>query len=277
MHFQLKYFEYSSAFTFIRSHDTMIRKGLVALVTGGASGLGKATVQRLAKEGNKVILCDLPSSAGAEVAAALGNDVKFVPADVYSEQDVTNLVNVTKETFGKLNVVVNCAGNAVAYKTYNFLKKKPHVLDDFERIMKVNAIGTFNVTRLAVGLIGENELDTDSQRGVIINVASFAAFEGHSGQVAYAASKGAVAAMTLPLARDFSSEGIRVVCIAPGLFDTPLLSIIPEKVRVFFSKLALSPQRLGKPEEFASLVQSVIENPFLNGTVIRLDGGLRMM
>lgn len=255
----------------------MICKNLVALVTGGASGLGQATVRRLVKEGGKVVICDLPSSAGAKVASELGDAVKFVPGDVYSEQDVMNVVNETKQTFGKLNVLVNCAGSAVAYKTYNFLKGVPHELHDFERILKVNTVGTFNVIRLSVALMAQNEFDPENQKGLIVNVASFAAFEGHSGQVAYAASKGAVASMTLPLARDLGTEGIRVVCIAPGLFDTPLLSIIPEKVRLFFGRLAQSPQRLGKPDEFAMTVQHVIENPFINGSIIRVDGGMRMM
>lgn len=255
----------------------MICKGLVALVTGGASGLGQATVRRLVKEGNKVIICDLPSSAGAEVANELGNDVKFVPTDVFSEVDVENALKVTQETFGKLNVVVNCAGISVAYKTYNFNSSRAHELDDFLRVMKVNAVGTFNVTRLSARLLNLNEADENNQKGLVINTSSFAADDGQEGQVAYAASKGAVASMTMPLARDFSSAGIRVCCISPGLFDTPLLSILPDKVRVFFSKLVICPQRLGKPDEYAMLVKHIIENPYLNGTVIKLDGGLRII
>ncbi|XKL65460.1 hypothetical protein PGB90_008880 [Kerria lacca] len=255
----------------------MILKNLVALVTGGASGLGKATVKKLISEGNKVVLCDLPSSAGAEIAVEYQDDCVFVPTDVSSENDVSNALSITKEKFGKLNVVVNCAGTSVAFKTYNFVSKRPHALDDFVRILTVNTVGTFNVIRLAVALIGENQLNEENEKGVIINTASFAAYDGHQGQIAYAASKAAIAGMTLPLARDLGTEGIRVCAIAPGLFDTPLLSAIPEKVRIFFSRLAISPQRMGKPEEFAMLVQHIIENPFLNGTVIRLDAGLRMI
>lgn len=255
----------------------MIFKGLVALVTGGASGLGQATVRRLVKEGNKVVLCDLSSSSGAEIATELGDDVKFVPTDVFNETDVKNAIELTEKTFGRLNLVVNCAGISVAFKTYNFNTNRAHELDDFLRVLKVNTVGTFNVIRLAVGLINKNEVDENNQKGVIINTSSFAADDGQEGQIAYAASKAAISGMTLPLARDFSSVGIRVCCIAPGLFDTPLLSILPDKVRIFFSKLVLSPQRLGKPEEYALFVQHIVENPYLNGCVLKLDGGLRLI
>lgn len=255
----------------------MICKGLVALITGGASGLGKATVERLVKEGNKVVIYDLPSSKGEEIAQTLGNDVKFVPGDVCSTDEVQNALKVTKEKFGKLNVIVNCAGTSVAFRTFNFLKKHAHELNDFERVLKVNTLGTFNVIRLGVGLMGENTPDVEDQRGVIINTSSFAAYDGVSGQVAYAASKAAVAGMTLPLARDMASAGIRVCAIAPGVCDTPLLSELPSKVKIFLSRSAIFPNRLGKPEEFAQLVQHIVENSFLNGTVIKLDGGLRIV
>ena len=183
---------------------------------------------------------------------------------------------MTKEKFGKLDVVVNAAGIAVAYKVYNFNKKVAHGLDDFTKVITVNTIGTFNVIRLAVGLIGENTPNVDGQRGVIVNTASVAAYDGQMGQSAYSASKGAIVGMTLPLARDLSSQGIRVVTIAPGLFDTPLLQSLPDKVRSYLAKSIPFPQRLGTPDEYAQLVQSIVENPLLNGETIRLDGALRM-
>ncbi|XP_050295256.1 3-hydroxyacyl-CoA dehydrogenase type-2 [Anthonomus grandis grandis] len=252
-------------------------KGAVSLVTGGGSGLGKATVERLVSQGAKVVLCDLPNSKGAEVAKALGDDkTLFVPVNITSENDVQNALNVTKEKFGKLNHVVNCAGIGVAFKTYNFKKKQPHLLEDFSKVIQVNTIGTFNVIRLSVGLIGENEPDSNGERGVVINTASIAAYEGQMGQAAYAASKGAVVGMTLPIARDLASEGIRVVTIAPGLFKTPLLANLPEKVIAFLERSVPFPSRLGHPEEYAQLVEAIIQNPMLNGETIRLDGGLRM-
>ncbi|XP_063228372.1 3-hydroxyacyl-CoA dehydrogenase type-2 [Bacillus rossius redtenbacheri] len=254
-----------------------VLKNVVALVTGGASGLGHATVERIARLGGRVVLCDLPTSAGEKAAGALGDSVVFAPTDVTSEKDVTNAVQMAKDKFGSLNAVVNCAGIGIAFKTYNFNKKVPHKLEDFTRVLMVNTVGTFNVTRLSLGLMGENAPDEDGQRGVVVNTASVAAFEGQMGQVAYSASKGAIVGMTLPMARDLASHGIRVCTVAPGLFDTPLLASLPDKVRSFLAKNIPFPQRLGKPEEFAHLVQAVIENPLLNGEVIRLDGALRMM
>lgn len=183
---------------------------------------------------------------------------------------------MAKEKFGKLNVTVNCAGTAIAHKTYNFNKNIPHQLDDFTKVLMVNTVGTFNVIRLAVELMSQNEPNEDGQRGVIVNTASVAAFDGQIGQAAYSASKAAIVGMTLPIARDLSTHGIRIVTIAPGLFDTPLLSQLPDKVRKFLEATIPFPQRLGKPEEFAQFVQSVVENPLLNGETIRLDGGLRM-
>lgn len=251
-------------------------KGVVGLVTGAASGLGKATAEHFIKQGGKAIVCDLPTSQGKQVASDLGPNSIFAPVDVTSEEDVLNALNITKEKFGRLDVVVNCAGIGIAYKIYNFNKKLPHKLEDFEKVIKVNLIGSFNVTRLAVGLIGENPPDEDGQRGVVIHTASVAAYEGQMGQTAYSASKGGIVGMTLPMARDLASQGIRVCSIAPGLFDTPLLSALPDKVRSFLAKTIPNPQRLGRPEEFAMLVESIIKNPLLNGEVIRLDGALRM-
>ncbi|GLH14337.1 hypothetical protein R5R35_011688 [Gryllus longicercus] len=251
-------------------------KNIVGLVTGGASGLGLATVQRIVREGGRAVICDLPNSKGNDEAKKLGNQAVFVPVDVTSEDEVKTALQVTKDTFGYLNVAVNCAGIGVAFKTYNFNKELPHKLEDFSRVLMINTVGTFNVTRLAVGLIGKNEPNKDGERGVVVNTASVAAFDGQMGQAAYAASKGAIVSMTLPLARDLASQGIRVCTIAPGLFDTPLLQALPDKVRSFLARTIPFPPRLGDPDEYALLVQSIIVNPLLNGEVIRLDGALRM-
>lgn len=196
---------------------------------------------------------------------------------VTSEADVSKALQATKEKFGRLDVSVNCAGTAVAFKTYNFNKKLPHKLEDFARVLTVNTIGTFNVIRLSAGLMGDNEPNQDGQRGVIVNTASVAAYDGQIGQAAYAASKAAVVGMTLPIARDLSSQGIRICTIAPGLFDTPMLQSLPEKVRAFLAKTVPFPQRLGDPKEYAQLVESIVDNPLMNGETIRLDGALRMM
>ncbi|XP_046542966.1 3-hydroxyacyl-CoA dehydrogenase type-2-like [Haliotis rubra] len=252
-------------------------KGLVGLVTGGASGLGRATVERFVRQGARVVLCDLPSSDGEEVAKKLGDNCVFAPTNVTSEADVKNALSIAQSKFGGLNVAVNCAGIGVAFQTYNFKSGTPHDLDDFKRVLEVNAAGTFNVIRLAVGLIDKNEPNADNQRGVIINTASVAAFDGQKGQVAYSASKGAIVGMTLPIARDLARRGIRVCTIAPGLFDTPLLAGLPEKVRNHLASTIPFPSRLGDPDEYAHFAQSIVENPLMNGEVIRVDGALRMM
>lgn len=246
------------------------------MVTGGASGLGRATVERFARAGSKVVLGDLGTSEGEKVAKELGDNVVFVPLDVSSENDVQQALEVAKSKFGRLDVAVNCAGIAVAFKTYNFNKQLPHKLEDFTKVITVNTIGSFNVIRLSAGLMGQNEPNQDGQRGVIINTASVAAFDGQIGQAAYAASKAAVVGMTLPIARDLSTQGIRIMTIAPGLFDTPLLQKLPDKVREFLAKTIPFPQRLGHPDEYAQLVESIVDNPLLNGEVIRIDGALRM-
>jgi len=251
-------------------------KGLVTLVTGGASGLGRATTERLIRNGAKVVICDLPNSEGAKLSQSLGDNCLFAPVDVTSDSDVAKALEMTKDKFQKLDVAVNCAGIGVAFKTYNFNKQLPHKLEDFLRVLTVNTGGTFNVIRLAVGLMGQNEPNKDGQRGVVINTASVAAYDGQMGQAAYAASKGAIVGMTLPIARDLALQGIRVVTIAPGLFETPLLAGLPEKVKNFLAKTVTFPQRLGNPDEYAMLVESIIGNPMLNGEVIRLDGALRM-
>ncbi|KFM70348.1 3-hydroxyacyl-CoA dehydrogenase type-2, partial [Stegodyphus mimosarum] len=240
-------------------------KGLVALVTGAGSGLGEATARRLVKNGASVVICDLPSSNGQKIAEELGEKCAFAPIDVTKESDVQEALKITKTRFRKLDIAVNCAGIGIASKTYNFKKDVPHSLEDFMKVVTVNTIGTFNIIRLAVGLMGKNQPDEDGQKGVIINTSSVAAFDGQRGQVAYSASKGGIVGMTLPLARDLAVEGIRCCAIAPGLFDTPLLRGLPEKVRQELAKDVPFPQRLGKPDEYAHLVQSIIENPMLNG------------
>ncbi|XP_058802411.1 3-hydroxyacyl-CoA dehydrogenase type-2-like [Phymastichus coffea] len=251
-------------------------KNTVALVTGGASGLGRGTVERFVKHGAKVIIGDLPTSKGADVANELGDNAIFAPMNVTSDEDIQEALKLAKDKFGRLDVLVNAAGIAVAYKTYNSLKKTCHTLEDFEKVIKVNTIGTFNAIRLSVAMMCDNQPNKDGQRGVIINTASVAAYDGQIGQAAYSASKGAIVGMTLPIARDLSRDGIRVVTIAPGLFNTPLLAGLPEKVRIFLAKSIPFPQRLGEPDEYAALAQHIVENPMINGETIRIDGALRM-
>jgi 3-hydroxyacyl-CoA dehydrogenase/3-hydroxy-2-methylbutyryl-CoA dehydrogenase len=252
-------------------------KNVVGLVTGGASGLGKATVERFIREGARVTLVDLPTSKGHEVAKELGEErCLFVPANVCQEDDIKSALEATREKYGRLDAAVSCAGIGVAFKTYNFNKNNPHSLEDFIKVQMVNTVGTFNVIRLSVGLIGQNEPDDDGQRGVVINTASVAAYEGQMGQAAYSASKGAIVGMTLPIARDLASQGIRCVTIAPGLFDTPLLASLPEKVRAFLAKTVPNPSRLAYPDEYAHLAQHIVCNKMINGEVIRIDGALRM-
>ncbi|XP_075434615.1 3-hydroxyacyl-CoA dehydrogenase type-2 [Ascaphus truei] len=251
-------------------------KGMVGVVSGGASGLGRATVERLLLHGASAIILDLPTSEGSSVAQSLGKQCAFAPTDVTSESDVKSALALAREKFGRVDIAVNCAGIAVAVKTYNPKKELPHSLEDFQRVINVNIAGTFNVIRLAAGEMGKNEPDQDGHRGVIINTASVAAFDGQVGQAAYSASKGGIVGMTLPIARDLAPMGIRVMTIAPGLFATPLLAGLPEKVRTFLARQVPFPSRLGDPGEYAHLVQSIVENPMLNGEVIRLDGAIRM-
>ncbi|XP_063838144.1 3-hydroxyacyl-CoA dehydrogenase type-2 [Ostrinia nubilalis] len=251
-------------------------KGLVGLVTGGASGLGRATVEQLLKQGGRVVVCDLPSSQGQEVAKQLGENAAFVPVDVTSEQDIKNALQTTLDKFGRLDVAVNCAGIATTSRIYNFKKNQPFDLKMFQKTIEVNLIGTFNVIRLSAGLIGKNAADADGQRGVIINTASIAAFDGQIGQAAYSASKAGVVGMTLPVARDLAKQGIRVVTIAPGLFRTPMMEQLPEPAIKQLESSVPFPSRLGHPQEFGLLVQSIVQNPMINGETIRLDGSLRM-
>lgn len=246
----------------------------VALVTGGASGLGHATAKRLIGLGAKVVIADLPSSAGATVATELGERCRFTPTDVTSEGDVQAAVARCYDDFGGLNLVVNCAGIAIAQRTVG--RKGPHPLDAFERVLRVNVGGTFNVIRLAALRMQANDPNGGGERGVIVNTASVAAFDGQIGQAAYSASKGAVVGMTLPIARDLSRAGIRVCTIAPGLFKTPMLAGLPEEAMIKLGQTVPFPARLGDPDEYAQLVVSILENAMLNGEVIRLDGALRM-
>jgi len=245
-----------------------------AVVTGGASGLGRATAERLVAGGGRVALVDRPASAGAEVARQLGPNALFAAADVTSADEVAAALDQTRERFGGVHVLVNCAGIGLAQRTVG--KQGPARLDDFIRVVQVNLIGTFNCIRLAATAMAANAPTADGERGVIINTASVAAFDGQIGQAAYAASKGGIVGLTLPVARDLAELGIRVVTIAPGLFDTPLLASLPEPVRASLAKQVPFPSRLGRPAEYAALALQIIENAMLNGETIRLDGAIRM-
>lgn len=246
--------------------------GSVALVTGGASGLGKATAQALATAGATVVICDLPDSPGAQAAAELGGKSTFVPTDVTSEADVNTALD-TATGLGPLRVVVNCAGIGNPGRILG--KSGPLPLEEFSKVVNVNLIGTFNVTRLAAARMVDVE-PLGEERGVILCTASVAAFEGQIGQAAYAASKGGVHSFTITAARDLSSKLIRVTTIAPGIFWTPMMAGLPEKAQESLAGQIPHPSRLGQPEEYAKLAMSIIDNPMLNGETIRLDGAIRM-
>jgi len=247
----------------------------VALVTGGASGLGEATVRAFNAKGTRVAIMDRPNSNGAQLAAELGADKTiFVAADVTNTDQVTDAVQKTMATFGAIHINVNCAGVGTAMKTTG--KQGPMPLEMFELCIKVNLIGTFNVIRLAATEMLKNKPTDDNERGVIINTASVAAFDGQIGQAAYSASKGGVVGMTLPIARDLSRDGIRCLTIAPGTFDTPMLAMLPEPQRQALAAQIPFPSRLGQPREYAALAVHIVENTYLNGETIRLDGAIRM-
>ena len=246
--------------------------GAVALVTGGASGLGLATAKALLGVGAKVVILDLPTSQGEQVAKELGDDVRFTPADVRNEAEVTAALDVT-DAFGPLRVCVNCAGTGNAIRTVG--KNGAFPLAEFTRIIEINLIGTFNVLRLAAERMLAHD-PVGEERGVIVNTASAAAFDGQIGQAAYSASKGGIVGMTLPIARDLASLLIRVVTIAPGLFDTPLMAGAPEEVKAALANQVPHPARLGNPAEYGALAVHIVANPMLNGETIRLDGAIRM-
>ncbi len=249
-------------------------KDCKALVTGGASGLGEACIRNLVKGGAKAVILDLDQARGEKLVSELGNNVIFVKTDVTNEESVQAAIQKSIEAFGGVNVVINCAGIGDPGKMLS--KKGPMPLATFNRMVQINLIGTFNVARLAVAQMVNNKPNEDGEKGVIINTASVAAFDGQIGQPAYAASKAGVVGMTLPLARECAEYGIRVMTIAPGLFNTPMLSILPEAARDALGKMVPFPSRLGKPDEYAGLAMHIIENPMLNGEVIRLDGAIRM-
>jgi NAD(P)-dependent dehydrogenase (short-subunit alcohol dehydrogenase family) len=249
-------------------------KGLTALVTGGASGLGEATVRMLVAAGANVVILDLNEPPGKALTVELGDTTRYIGADVSNEAHVQSAIDLAYAAFGGLNLLVNCAGIGAALKTVG--KDGPHPLDIFERVIRVNLIGTFNCIRLTAARMSENTPNEQGERGVIINTASVAAFDGQIGQVAYAASKGGIVGLTLPVARDLARSGIRVMTIAPGLFDTPLLAALPEPARISLGQQVPFPSRLGSPAEYAQLAKAIIENPMLNGETIRLDGAIRM-
>ena len=244
----------------------------VALITGGASGLGLATTKALLDQGAQVVILDLPTSKGEVVAKELGDRVRFAAANVTDTEAVTAALDVA-ESLGPLRVVVNCAGTGDAIRVLG--KQGVYPLENFIRVVNVNLIGTFNVLRLGAERIANTEL-VGEERGVIINTASVAAFDGQIGQAAYSASKGGVVGMTLPIARDLASKAIRVVTIAPGLFDTPLLALLPDEAKKSLGAQVPHPSRLGKPDEYGALAVHIVENPMINGEVIRLDGAIRM-
>jgi len=246
----------------------------VVLVTGGASGLGEACVRRFTGLGMKAIMLDRDMERGKKLASELGDCVRYAQADVTSEGEVQAAVDTAVSTFGGLDVVVNCAGVAWASRTVG--KEGPHPLDLFESVIKINLIGTFNVIRLAATQMSKNTPDANGERGVIINTASVAAFDGQIGQAAYSASKGGIVGMTLPIARDLSRVGVRVMTIAPGIFETPMVGAMTAEVQASLATQIPFPSRLGKPDEYAQLAQNIIEHPYLNGEVIRLDGAVRM-
>jgi 3-hydroxyacyl-CoA dehydrogenase / 3-hydroxy-2-methylbutyryl-CoA dehydrogenase len=248
--------------------------GAGAIVAGGASGLGEATARALHERGAGVTIADLNQEKGEALAGELGERAALVHCDVTDEDEVAAAVGKAAEAAGGLRVSICCAGVGWAERAAS--KRGPHQLQPFETVLRVNLIGTFNVLRFAAAAMNDNEAGEDGERGVCVNTASIAAFDGQIGQIAYSASKGGIVGMTLPAARDLSSRGIRVVTIAPGTFDTPLLGALPQEARDELGNAIPFPRRLGRPDEFAALAVHIAENPMLNGEVIRLDGALRM-
>ena len=246
----------------------------VFLVTGGASGLGEATVRMLAGEGARVLAADLKVNEGDALAKALAPNVKFVRTDVTDEASGKAAVAAALDAFGRLQGLINCAGIVHAERVLG--RDGPHTLEGFARAININLIGSFNLTRLAAAAMAKGTPNAGGERGVIVYTASVAAFDGQIGQAAYAASKAALVGMTLPIARELARSGIRVMTIAPGIFHTPMMASLPADVQAALGQAVPFPPRLGRPDEFASLVRQIIENPMLNGEVIRLDGAIRM-
>lgn len=245
-----------------------------AIITGGASGLGEATARKIAGYGGKVLIADLAEERAQKLMEDLGENVLYIKTDVTKEEDVQRAVAYAADQFRYINTVINCAGIGIAAKLLG--RRGIHELETFSKVISINLVGTFNVIRLAADQMTNNEPNEHGERGVIINTASVAAFEGQIGQAAYSASKGGVVSMTLPIARELASYGIRVMTIAPGLFHTPMFESLPEEARNSLGKMVPFPSRLGYPEEYAKLAECILENPMLNGETIRLDGGIRM-
>ena len=249
-------------------------KNRVFIVTGGGSGLGAAVARTLVANGAQVVVADINRAAGEAIAVELGDNLRFAPTDVTSEADGKAAVQLALDSFGHLHGLVNCAGVAPGEKVLG--REGPHRLESFARAVSINLIGTFNMVRLAADAIVKEMPGEDGERGVIVNTASIAAYDGQIGQAAYAASKGGVLALTLPVARELARYGVRVVTIAPGIFETPMMADMPQDVQDSLGKSVPFPSRLGRPPEYAALVQHICENTMLNGEVIRLDGALRM-
>ncbi|KAK6633410.1 hypothetical protein RUM44_004012 [Polyplax serrata] len=250
-------------------------KNTVAVVAGGAGCLGLATVKRLLNEGSKVLAFDLPDAKDV-ITKEFGNDVVFEGGSVASEADFKRALSTVKKKFNSLNVLVNCAGVTYSRQIYNDNKKRPASLKDFEEMINVNVIGTYNTSRLSAELMCDNQLDEDGLRGLVINTSGFYAFDGQTGQVGLSATGGAICSMTLPMCRDFAHLGIRVMTIAPGIMKSNVINHIPPKIIEILNVVTPNPKRLGMPEEYAHLVQTIIQNKFLNGETIRLDGGMRL-
>jgi len=248
--------------------------GAAFLITGGASGLGAAAATHLVDQGASVVLADVNTEDGEAHAKALGQQAIFVETDVTEAAQVQQAIDLGHKTFGGLNGALSCAGVVLARRTLS--KHGAHDLESFSRVVQINLMGTFNVARLMAPLLAENEPNDEGERGVLVNVASIAAFDGQIGQAAYAASKGGIVSMTLPLARDLAQNGIRVMAVAPGIFDTPMMASLPDDARESLGQQVPFPSRLGHPAEFAQLARAIITNPMLNGEVIRLDGAIRM-
>ncbi len=249
-------------------------EGKTVLVTGGASGLGRATARRLHGAGARVVVLDIDARRGESLVEELASDALFVRADVADGSAVQEAVAKALERFGALHAAVSCAG--VVWGERILGREGPHGLESFVRVLTVNLVGTFNIMRLAASAMMRNEPDRNGERGVIVNTSSVAAFEGQVGQAAYATSKGGVASLTLPAARELGRHGIRVVAVAPGVFDTPMMEAVPESFAASLKKQIPFPPRFGEPEEYASLVEHIIANPMMNGAVVRIDGALRM-